>query len=101
MSFFRLEGTASYQTKGGIKSLYLDGQPGYAEIPAIDFRKSDFSIAVRFNIQDAHNGGHLISDWSSPFQFRVFVYGRLVQVVLRRSGNVQYLLRMNSNRLVE
>lgn len=95
-----MQGTASYKTEGGIKSLYLDGRAGYAEIPAIDFRKSSFSIAIRFNLQDADAVGHLVSDWSSPFQFRLFVYGKVVHVVLRRSGKVQFLLRLNSNRLV-
>lgn len=96
----RLQGTASYQIKGGFRSLSLDGRTGYAEIPFVDFRKSSFSIAIRFNVQDIHRQGHLISDWSSPFQFRVFVMDRLVHVILRRSGELQYLLRMNSNRLV-
>ena len=91
---------ASYKTEGGIKSLYLNGRDGYAEFPAVDFRKISFSIAIRFKTPDVHILGHLISDWSSPWQFRVFVFGTTVQVVLRRSGEVQFLLRLVSNRLV-
>ena len=99
---FRLEGTASYRTKGGIKSLHLDGISGYAEIPAINFRKSSFSIALRFNVHDSNiNERHLISDWSSPWQFRLFVHYRKVYVQLRRSGVTQDLLSMASDRLVK
>ena len=98
---FRLVGDASYQTNGGIKSLHLDGISGYAEIPAINFRKSSFSIALRFNVHDSYNQGHLISDWSSPWQFRLYVRYRKVQVQLRRSGVAQDLLHMASNRLVK
>ena len=97
---FSLEGTASYQTDGGIKSLHLDGRSGYAEIPAINFTKSSFSIALRFNVHNSHCLGHLISDWSSPGQFRLYVNHRKVFVELRRSGVVQILLNMTSDRLV-
>ena len=99
---FRLEGTASYQTNGGIKSLHLDGRSGYAEISAINFRKSSFSIALRFNVHDSYiKERHLISDWSSPWQFRLFVHYRKVYVQLRRSGVTQDLLYMASDRLVK
>ena len=98
---FRLEGTASYQTNGGIKSLHLDGISGFAEIPAINFRKSSFSIALRFNVHDSYNQGHLISDWSSPRQFRLYVHYRKVYVQLRRSGVTQDLLLLASDRLVK
>ena len=97
---FRLEGSASYQTNGGIKSLHLDGLSGYAEIPAVNFRKNSFSIALRFNVHNSHHLGHLVSDWSSPWQFRLYVYERKVFVSLRRSGVAQTLLRMESDRLV-
>ena len=96
----RLEGSASYQTNGGIKSLHLDGLSGYAEIPAVNFRKSSFSIALRFNVHNSHYLGHLISDWSSPWQFRLYVYERKVFVDLRRSGVKKTLLSMKSDRLV-
>ena len=98
---FRLRGTASYQIRSGFKSLYLDGRNGYADIPAIDFRKSSFSIAIRFNVQDVHTLAHLISDWSSPFQFRMFVFVESVHVHLRRPGNVLDLLYMASTGLVQ
>ena len=99
---FRLKGDASYQTNGGIKSLHLDGISGYAEIPAINFRKSSFSIALRYNVHDSNiKERHFISDWSSPWQFRLFVHYRKVWVQLRRSGYVQDLLVMASNRLVK
>ena len=98
---FRLEGTASYRTNGGIKSLHLDGISGYAEIPAINFRKSSFSIALRFNVHDSYIEGHLISDWSSPWQFRLYVHYRKFYVELRRSGVERDLLFMASNRLVK
>ena len=98
---FSLEGTASYQTDGGIKSLHLDGRSGYAEIPAINFTKSSFSIALRFYVHNSHCLGHLISDWSSPGQFRLYVNHRKVFVELRRSGVVQTLLNMTSDRLVK
>ena len=99
---FRLVGDASYQTNGRIKSLHLDGISGYAEIPAINFRKSSFSIALRFNVHDSYNQGHLISDWSSPRQFRLYVHYRKVHVQLRRSiGASRGLLSMASNRLVK
>ena len=98
---FSLEGTASYQTDGGIKSLHLDGRSGYAEIPAINFTKSSFSIALRFNVHNSHCLGHLISDWSSPGHFRLYVNHRKVFVELRRSGVVQTLLNMTSDRLVK
>ena len=99
---FRLEGTASYRTNGGIKSLHLDGISGYAEIPAINFRKSSFSIALRYNVHDSNiKERHLISDWSSPWQFRLFVHYRKVYVQLRRSGVTQDLLSMASDRLVK
>ena len=97
---FRLEGSTSYQTNGGIKSLHLDGLSGYAEIPAVNFRKSSFSIALRFNVHNSHHLGHLVSDWSSPWQFRLYVYERKVFVDLRRSGVKQTLLSMKSDRLV-
>ena len=97
---FRLEGTASYQTDNGIKSLHLDGRSGYAEIPAINFRRSSFSIALRFNVHDSYNQGHLLSDWSSPWQFRLYVYDRKVYVELRRNGEVRIMLHMASDRLV-
>ena len=99
---FRLKGNALYQTNDGIKSLHLDGISGYAEIPAINFTKSNFSIALRFNVHDSYNQGHLISDWSSPWQFTLFVHYRKVHVQLRRSiGVSRGLLSMASNRLVE
>ena len=98
---FSLEGTASYQTDGGIKSLHLDGRSGYAEIPAINFTKSSFSIALRFNVHNSHCLGHLISDWSSPGKFRLYVNHRKVFVELRRSGEVQNLLKVTSDRLVK
>ena len=98
---FSLKGSASYQTDGGIKSLHLDGRSGYAEISAINFTKSSFSIALRFNVHNSHCLGHLISDWSSPGQFRLYVNHRRVFVELRRSGVVQTLLNMTSNRLVK
>ena len=98
---FRLRGTASYQIRSGFKSLYLDGRAGYADIPAIDFRKSSFSIAIRFNVQDVHTLGHLFSDWSSPFQFRVYVFVEHVYVHLRRPGDVLDLLHMGSTGLVQ
>ena len=98
---FSLEGTASYQTDGGIKSLHLDGRSGYAEIPAINFTKSSFSIALRFYVHNSHCLGHLISDWSSPGHFRLYVNHRKVFVELRRSGVVQTLLNMTSDRLVK
>ena len=99
---FRLEGTASYQTNGGIKSLHLDGISGYAEIPAINFRKSSFSIALRFNVHDSYiKERHFVSDWSSPWQFRLFVHYRKVYMQLRRSGVGKDLLYMASHRLVK
>ena len=98
---FSLKGTASYQTDGGIKSLHLDGRSGYAEIPAINFTKSSFSIALRFNVHNSHCLGHLISDWSSPGQFRLYVNHRKVFVELRRTDVVQTLLNMTSDRLVK
>ena len=99
---FRLVGDASYQTNGGIKSLHLDGISGYAEIPAINFRKSSFSIALRFNVHDSYiKERHLISDWSSPWQFRLYVHYRKVWAQLRRSGVSRGLLSMASNRLVK
>ena len=99
---FRLKGNALYQTNDGIKSLHLDGISGYAEIPAINFRKSSFSIALRYNVHDSNiNERHLISDWSSPWQFRLFVHYRKVWVQLRRSGVSQDLLVMASSRLVK
>ena len=98
---FRLEGTASYQTDGGKKSLHLDGTSGYAEIPAINFTKSSFSIALRFYVHNSHCLGHLISDWSSPGHFRLYVNHRKVFVELRRSGEVQTLLNVTSDRLVK
>ena len=98
---FSLEGNASYQTDGGIKSLHLDGRSGYAEIPAINFTKSSFSIALRFYVHNSHCLGHLISDWSSPGQFRLYVNHRKVFVELRRSGVLQTLLNMTSDRLVK
>ena len=98
---FSLKGTASYQTDGGIKSLHLDGRSGYAEIPAINFTKSSFSIALRFNVHNSHRLGHLISDWSSPGHFRLYVNHRKVFVELRRSDVVQTLLNMTSDRLVK
>ena len=99
---FRLEGDASYQTNGGIKSLHLDGISGYAEIPAINLRKSSFSIALRYNVHDSNiKERHLISDWSSPWQFRLFVHYRKVWVQLRRSSFLPNLLDMASNRLVK
>ena len=98
---FRLEGSASYQTNDGIKSLHLDGLSGYAEIPAVyNFRKRSFSIALRFNVHNSHRLGHLVSDWSSPWQFRLYVYERKVFVSLRRSGVSQTLLCIESDRLV-
>ena len=97
---FRLEGSASYQTNGGIKSLHLDGLSGYAEIPVVNFRKNSFSIALRFNVHNSHHLGHLVSGWSSPWQFRLYVYERKVFVSLRRSGVAQTFLRMESDRLV-
>jgi len=96
--FLRLQGSALYKTEDGLTSLYLDGQAGYAEIPAINMRKSNFSISIRLNVQDQYALGHILSDWSSPFQFRMFIYNSLVHVVLRRGGDVQFLLRMSSNR---
>ena len=96
--FLRLQGSAVFKSEDGFTSLYLDGQAGYAEIPAINMRKSNFSISIRLKIQDQYVLGHILSDWSSPFQFRMFIYDRLVHVVLRRGGEVQFLLRMNSNR---
>ena len=96
--FLRLQGSALYRSEDGLTSLYLDGQAGYAEIPAINMRKSNFSISIRLNVQDHYVLGHILSDWSSPFQFRLFIYDRLLHVVLRRGGEVQFLLRMNSNR---
>ena len=98
---FSLEGNASYQTDGGIKSLHLDGRSGYAEIPAINFTKSSFSIALRFYVHNSHCLGHLISDWSSPGHFRLYVNHRKVLVELRRSGEVQTLLNVTSDRLVK
>ena len=97
---FRLEGTASYQTDNGIKSLHLDGRSGYAEIPAINFRRSSFSIALRFNVPDSYNEGHLLSDWSSPWQFRLYVSDKKVYVELRRNGEEQIMLHIASDRLV-
>ena len=98
---FSLEGNASYQTDGGIKSLHLDGRSGYAEIPAINFTKRSFSIALRFYVHNSHCLGHLISDWSSPGHFRLYVNHRKVLVELRRSGEVQTLLNVTSDRLVK
>lgn len=94
----RLQGSALYKHEDGITSLHLDGRAGYAEIPAINIRKSSFSISIRFKVQDVYMGGHIISDWSSPFQFRLYIYGHQVHVVLRRSGKVQNLLQMYSTR---
>jgi hypothetical protein len=96
-----LQGSALYNTEYGFTSLYLDGQAGYAEIPAINMRKSNFSLSIRIKIQDEDVLRHILSDWSSPFQFRMFLKGRQVDVVLIRSGEVQYLLQMNSDRLVD
>ena len=99
--FLRLQGSALYKSEDGLTSLYLDGQAAYAEIPAINIRKSSFSISIRLKIHDEHVIGHILSDWSSPFQFRMFIYGRRVHVVLRRSGKIQAdVLSMYSNRLV-
>ena len=99
LPYFRLRGTASYQFTGGIKSLFLDGRAGYAEIPAIDFPKRNFSISIRFNVQDTHQIGHLISDWSSPFQFGVFIINKKIRAVLRRVHNRdQFLFVMETDR---
>lgn len=96
----RLQRTAAYRTKDGVTSLHLDGQAGYAEIPAIDIRRSNFSISVRFNLQDIQSLQHILSDWSAPFQFRLYVSGSRVHVTLRRGGNVQDLLLMSSSGFV-
>lgn len=96
----RLKGSALYKSEDGLSSLYLNGQSAYAEIPAINFRKSSFSISIRLKVHEVYVLGHILSDWSAPFQFRMYIYGRRVHVVLRRSGEVQFLLRMNSDRLV-
>ncbi|PFX21360.1 G-protein coupled receptor GRL101 [Stylophora pistillata] len=37
----RLQGTAVYKTENGITSLHLDGQAGYADIPAINIHNDD------------------------------------------------------------
>ena len=96
----RLQRTAAYRTEDGVTSLHLDGQAGYAEIPAINIRRSNFSISVRFNLQDIQSLQHILSDWSAPFQFRLFVSNSRVHVTLRRGGNVQDLLLMSSSGFV-
>ena len=96
----RLQRTAAYRTEDGVTSLHLDGQAGYAEIPAINIRRSNFSISVRFNLQDIQSLQHILSDWSAPFQFRLYVSNSQVHVTLRRGGNVQDLLLMSSSGFV-
>ena len=96
----RLQRTAAYRTEDGVTSLHLDGQAGYAEIPAINIRRSNFSISVRFNLQDIQSLQHILSDWSAPFQFRLYVSNSWVHVTLRRGGNVQDLLLMSSSGFV-
>ena len=96
----RLQRTAAYRTEDGVTSLHLDGQAGYAEIPAINIRRSNFSISVRFNLQDIQSLQHILSDWSAPFQFRLYVSNSRVHVTLRRGGNVQDLLLMSSSGFV-
>ena len=96
----RLQRTAAYRTEDGVTSLHLDGQAGYVEIPAINIRRSNFSISVRFNLQDIQSLQHILSDWSAPFQFRLYVSNSQVHVTLRRGGNVQDLLLMSSSGFV-
>ncbi|XP_078372311.1 uncharacterized protein LOC144655983 isoform X2 [Oculina patagonica] len=100
----RLQGSAVYKTEDGLTSLYLDGKAAYAEIPAINIRKRSFSISIRLKIHDVNALGHILSDWSWPFQFRLYIYRRKVQAVLRRSGlppNVQFLLQMYSDQNIK
>ena len=68
--------------------LYLDGVDSYAEVPAVDIRSTSFTLTCWIKIPSYPNiNGAIFGDWSSPFQFTIYVNpeGRFC-AQLRRDG---------------
>ena len=54
--------------------LYLDGRRSYAEVPAVDIKSTSFTLSCWIKIPSYSNShGAIFGDWSSPYQFRIYV----------------------------
>ena len=70
----RLFGNAKYVVDGNQQVLYLDGRRSYAEVPAVDIKSTSFTLSCWIKIPSYSNShGAIFGDWSSPYQFRIYV----------------------------
>ena len=95
----RLFGEGEYVTEQEKRVLSLAGKSTYAEVPAVDIKNTSFALAGWIYVTNPFAMGHIFSDWSHPFQFRLYVYNGALRTDLRRTGNVgTNLLNMESAR---
>ncbi|XP_031570827.1 uncharacterized protein LOC116305127 isoform X2 [Actinia tenebrosa] len=76
-----------YKEDGGRMAACFDGKTTHLETPAIDFHARSFSITCWVKVEDPNLMSHIYSDWSHPFQFRLYAYKGFLIVVLRGRSN--------------
>jgi len=83
-SSVRLHG-ASYNNVDGRKVLYLNGSNSYADTPALPIQNVSFSILCWVQVLRPPETRNIYSDWSEPFQFRLYIHNNKLGADLRRS----------------
>jgi len=75
----------SYFPDNGRHVVYFDGQTGHLETFALDIHYKSFSLVCWVNIRDSYRMNHVYSDWSHPFQFRLYAF--LGEICMELRGN--------------
>jgi hypothetical protein len=87
-------GSVTYPRDRGRLVTCLDGKTAYLEVPAVDLRSTSFSITCWVQIMDTGVMNHIYSDWTSPFQFRFYVYGGNLMAELRGKGHLNTFVHL-------
>jgi len=82
-SSVRLHG-ASYKNVDGRKVLYLNGSHSCAETTAVPIQTISFSILCWVQVLSSPGTRNIYSDWSKPFQFRLYIYNQRFCTDLRK-----------------
>ncbi|XP_048584250.1 uncharacterized protein LOC5517652 isoform X2 [Nematostella vectensis] len=91
-------GRVKYARHNNKRVTCLDGKTSYLETPAVDFRTISFSVSAWVKIIDPLKMSFIYSDWSSPFQFRLYVRDNSLAGELRKGGHWQTLVSVATGR---
>jgi hypothetical protein len=89
-------GSIIHKEDNGRMVTCFDGKTTHLETPAVDFHTRSFTITCWVKVKDPGLMGHIYSDWSHPFQFRLYAYHESLIAVLRGSGGVHNLVFLST-----